>query len=152
MRVPGTLTDAPLLERERELAAFDDVLGRVGGSGPRFVLVEGPPGIGKSRLIDELSERAVRAGFGVLTARAAHLEQEFAFGVVRQLFEPVLVDPRRRERLFAGAAASAARVFDVPGSTTTLTRFAANTGSLVRRRACHRRDPRPEPVACGSSA
>ncbi|HET7046529.1 MAG TPA: AAA family ATPase, partial [Gaiellaceae bacterium] len=114
--MPGTLTDAPLLERERELAAFDDVLGRVGGSGPRFVLVEGPPGIGKSRLIDELSERAVRAGFGVLTARAAHLEQEFAFGVVRQLFEPVLVDPRRRERLFAGAAASAARVFDVPGS------------------------------------
>jgi DNA-binding CsgD family transcriptional regulator len=106
------IADLPLRERERELAAVEDVLGRTGRGGSGLVLVEGPAGIGKSRLVEELAARAEPAGVRVLVARAAHLEREFAFGVVRQLFEPVLADSGERERLLAGAAASAGPVFD----------------------------------------
>ena len=52
----------------------------------------------------------------VLAARAGELEREFPFGVVRQLFEPVLADPGRREAAFAGAAAGARAVFEQPAA------------------------------------
>ena len=50
----------------------------------------------------------------VLTARGGEREHEFSFGVVRQLFEPVLaLAPREeREELLVGAAALAAPLFD----------------------------------------
>ena len=48
----------------------------------------------------------------VLSGRAGVLEREFAFGLVRQLFEPLLTAPGERERLLAGAAAAAARIFE----------------------------------------
>jgi DNA-binding CsgD family transcriptional regulator len=46
----------------------------------------------------------------VLSARASELDSEFPFGVVRQLFEPLLAgaDPARREALLGGAAGAAA--------------------------------------------
>ena len=50
---------------------------------------EGPAGIGKTRLLGVLRERALAAGADVLDARAGVLEREFGFGVVRQLFEAV---------------------------------------------------------------
>jgi glycosyltransferase involved in cell wall biosynthesis len=43
----------------------------------------------------------------VLSACGSELEQEFAFGAVRQLFEPLLADPAERERLAAAALAAA---------------------------------------------
>jgi DNA-binding CsgD family transcriptional regulator len=106
------LGETPLLERELELGVFDELLsaGARGGSG--LVLIEGPAGIGKSRLIAELRERADAGGVRVLAARGSDLEREFPFGVVRQLFEPLLADPAERERLLAGAAAAARPVFE----------------------------------------
>ena len=50
---------------------------------------EGPAGIGKTRLLGVLRERALDRGAEVLDARAGVLEREFGFGVVRQLFEAV---------------------------------------------------------------
>ena len=76
-----------------------------------MVVVEGAAGIGKSRLVAELRRRAEADGIRVLTARAGELERDFPFGVVRQLFEPELADPERRERIFSGAAAAARGVF-----------------------------------------
>jgi DNA-binding CsgD family transcriptional regulator len=110
------IAELPLRERERELAAVEDVLARTGAGGSGLVLIEGPAGIGKSRLVEELVARAEPAGVRVLAARGGHLEREFAFGVVRQLFDPVLADGGERERLLAGAAASAGPVFDAFGS------------------------------------
>jgi FtsH-binding integral membrane protein len=71
------IADLPLRERERELAAVEDVLGRTGRGGSGLVLVEGPAGIGKSRLVEELVARAEPAGVRVLVAHGAHLEREF---------------------------------------------------------------------------
>ena len=59
------------------------------------MLIEGPPGIGKSRLLSEFRRRANADGAMVLNARAGELEREFPFGVVRQLFEAVVADPTR---------------------------------------------------------
>jgi len=107
--------DPPLIERERELEAFADVLAHAGERRACLVVIDGPPGIGKSRLADELAARADHAGVRVLAARGAHLEREFPFGVVRQLLEPALAAAPDREGLLAGAAASAAPVFEPAG-------------------------------------
>ena len=70
------------------------------------VVVEGPAGIGKSRLLAEARRRA-DGSVRVLSARGSQLEGEFAFGVVRQLFETRYATPE----LLTGAAAPAAAVF-----------------------------------------
>ena len=76
------------------------------------MIVEGPAGIGKTQLLTEARRRAPEAGLRVLSARGGELEREYAFGVVRQLFEPALASPDARERLLAGAAAPAGTLFE----------------------------------------
>jgi DNA-binding CsgD family transcriptional regulator len=108
-----------LLERERELASLDALIeGAVAGEA-HVALVEGPAGIGKTRLVAEARRRAADTGMQVLAARGGELEREFAFGVVHQLFEPVLAVEERRERLLSGAAAAAAVVFGAADSGPT---------------------------------
>jgi AAA ATPase domain len=77
------------------------------------VLVEGPPGIGKSRLLAAAASSS--SAFELLTARASELEREFPFGVVRQLLEPPLARAGALERaeLLAGAARLAEPVLAV---------------------------------------
>ena len=69
----------------------------------RLVLVEGSAGIGKTRLLGEARALAAAEEFEVLTARGGELEGQFAFGIVRQLFEAPLAaanpdDARRATR------------------------------------------------------
>jgi DNA-binding SARP family transcriptional activator/DNA-binding CsgD family transcriptional regulator len=100
-----------LVERDHELrvlrAALADALDGQG----RLALVQGPAGIGKSRLLQEVRRLAADQGALVLSARGSQLEREFGFGAVRQLFEGTMADPGRRGELLSGAAASAASVF-----------------------------------------
>ena len=102
-----TTTESPvLLEREDDLAAIDAALAKaIGGSGG-LLLIEGPPGIGKTALLDELRRRASELGITVRAARAGELERGFGFGVVRQLLEALVAgaDHAERARLLAGAA------------------------------------------------
>jgi tetratricopeptide (TPR) repeat protein len=102
------VTATALLDRDRELAALDALTDDARAGRGRLVLIEGPAGIGKSGLLADLRERAA-AGSRVLAARASELEREFAFGIVRQLFETEVAE--RGERALAGAAAPAAAVF-----------------------------------------
>ncbi|MEV6930586.1 BTAD domain-containing putative transcriptional regulator [Dactylosporangium sp. NPDC051485] len=119
-RAPGG-TDAgsrgreQLVDREREVAALRDAADDAFAGLARLVLIEGPAGIGKSRLLTEARRIAAARGALVLTARGSQLEKEFGFGVARQLFEAPLTDPAARERLLSGAAASATAVFDLTG-------------------------------------
>jgi class 3 adenylate cyclase/tetratricopeptide (TPR) repeat protein len=103
-----------LLEREAELAALQAAVDAAAAGTGRFVAIEGRAGMGKTRLVAEARSLAATAGFEVLVARSAELEQEFAYGVVRQLFEPylaVLPDAERAE-LLGGTAGLTERLFD----------------------------------------
>jgi DNA-binding CsgD family transcriptional regulator/tetratricopeptide (TPR) repeat protein len=55
--------------RRREMALFEDELGRVLAGEAGFVLVGGEAGVGKTRLVRELSGRARDAGFLVLSGQ-----------------------------------------------------------------------------------
>jgi DNA-binding CsgD family transcriptional regulator len=74
------------------------------------VLIEGPAGIGKTRLVEAAREHGREAGFRVLGARGTELEAGVPFGVVRQLLDPVVLGGDDAPAL-EGAAARAASVF-----------------------------------------
>ena len=116
-----------LLDRDRELRAVDGLVAQAVEGEARLVLIEGAAGIGKTRLLGEARRRAEAVGMRALAARGSELEREFAFGVVRQLFEPLL--GRERRRALAGAAATAEAVFTAPaGADTADGSFAALHG------------------------
>jgi DNA-binding CsgD family transcriptional regulator/tetratricopeptide (TPR) repeat protein len=102
-----------LLERDTELAAIERLIGATSGGG-RLLAIEGPPGIGKTALMGEAKARGQKTGLQVLGARGSELERSFSYGVVRQLFEPLLASLPSDERveLLAGAAALAEPLFD----------------------------------------
>src|SRR3954447_16810477 len=103
-----------LLERDGELASLEGLIDGAAGGHASLALVEGPAGIGKTTLMMEARRRAGEAGMQTLAARGSELERQFPFGVVRQLFESQLVDPKRRKLALSGAAATAATVFEAP--------------------------------------
>jgi DNA-binding CsgD family transcriptional regulator len=111
---------ATLLERERELTEFDRALTDAEARHGRVVVVEAPSGLGKTSLLAEAATRAGDAGFTCLRARASDLEKDFAYGLVRQLLEPVVAgaDGDGRDLLFDGAAALSQCLFatEVSGS------------------------------------
>jgi DNA-binding CsgD family transcriptional regulator/tetratricopeptide (TPR) repeat protein len=106
----------PLVERDAELERIHALLlgAKAGESG--LLLLDGPAGIGKTRLLTELRREAARDRFRVLAARGAELEADFPFGVARQLLEPALVDEETRERWLAGAAQPAAALLAAPAA------------------------------------
>jgi predicted ATPase len=99
-----------LLERAVELDRLRSVLRDARGGKGAVAAIEGPPGIGKTRLGEEAAALARAAGFAVLSARGSEFEQEFGFGAVRQLFERVVAgtDEARRRAVLDGAARLAA--------------------------------------------
>ncbi|HST43128.1 MAG TPA: AAA family ATPase [Conexibacter sp.] len=101
-------TGDPLVERDRELALLRSLLAEALAGEARVALIEGQAGLGKSRLLAELRAQAAAAvpAVRICSARASELERELPFGVVRQLFEPLLAQPGA-ERWLAGPAASA---------------------------------------------
>jgi DNA-binding CsgD family transcriptional regulator len=100
---------AVVLEREAELAELDSVFTHARRGQGCVAVLEGPAGEGKSTLLTVAAGRAQAAGLSVLSARGGVLEREFPFGVMRQLFEPVLAhaSATRRAELLDGAAAPA---------------------------------------------
>lgn len=100
-----------LLEREHELGQLSRLLDDAAEtSRGGLVVVEGPAGIGKTRILEAARQAAGERGMVVLASRASELDREFPFGVVRQLFEPVLrgADEQERARLLHGPAVHAA--------------------------------------------
>ncbi len=104
-----------LVERESELDALTALLDGLAAGRSGVALIEGPAGIGKTRLLGELRERGRGRRVPSLGARGSELEREFPFGVVRQLLEPALLGRPDRGELFEGAAEVAGAVFAPPG-------------------------------------
>jgi DNA-binding CsgD family transcriptional regulator len=96
-----------LLEREAQVAALRALVDAAENGEGRFAVIEGSAGIGKTRLLAEGRAIAAAAGMRVLAARGVEIEGDFAYGIVRQLFEPLLasVSPDLRAELLSGPAA-----------------------------------------------
>jgi class 3 adenylate cyclase/DNA-binding CsgD family transcriptional regulator len=113
-RVAQSRADGPvLLEREGELAALHAYVDSAASGVGRLIVIEGRAGMGKTRLVLEARTIAAEAGVTVLSARGGELEHEFAYGIVRQLFEPLLAAATTEERaeLLDGSAALAEPLF-----------------------------------------
>ncbi|MEA2480642.1 MAG: hypothetical protein QOJ07_2564 [Thermoleophilaceae bacterium] len=108
-----------IVERDSELATLSAMAREAEDGLGRVAVIEGPAGIGKTRLLSELRRHAASGGALVLAARGSVLEREFSFGVARQLFEGVLTDPAERDRLLSGAAAPARAVLAMPDDPET---------------------------------
>ena len=103
-----------LVERDAEVARLTALLPQLRAGRGHVVVIEGAAGLGKTRLLTTLRDRADAAdGIRAVTARAGRLERDFPFGVVRQLLEPLLAGRGSR---FEGAAAAAAPVFGAGGN------------------------------------
>src|SRR6185295_19084434 len=102
-----------LLERAPELAAIGEALDAAAGGAGACVVLEVPPGLGKTTLLQATRAAATERGLTVLSARAAELEEAFSFGVALQLFAGAVAraDAAERGRLLAGAAAHSAPLF-----------------------------------------
>ncbi|SOE32705.1 regulatory protein, luxR family [Streptomyces sp. OK228] len=77
------MTGLRLRGRDREITAVREALDTVRGGRGACVVVEGTPGVGKSRLLAELDEMARRSGFDVVSVRADELDQ-YAAGAALQ--------------------------------------------------------------------
>jgi DNA-binding CsgD family transcriptional regulator len=102
-----------LIGREDLLALSDRRTGEVLSGRPHVLLLAGEAGIGKTRLLAEISRRAVRDGFVVVEAAAFPRDAEVAGGVLAELArtlrgstDPIAVDAgTRMARLLRGDAA-----------------------------------------------
>ena len=119
-----------LLDREDELAALRHVIERALRGTGSVVVLDGPAGSGKSALVAAAAGLAGQSGLRVLGARGGELERDYPFGIVRQLYEPLLaaMRPKRRAGLLAGAAAPAAPLLGL--STDGSAEFAAGFAAM----------------------
>jgi DNA-binding NarL/FixJ family response regulator len=78
-RIPASA--GPIVGRESALAQLDATLDAVSAGTPACLAVEGEPGIGKTRLLGELNDRAEQRGFLVLAGSATEFERELPFSV-----------------------------------------------------------------------
>lgn len=107
-----------LLEREEQERVLAGALTAALDGAGTTVLVVGEAGVGKTVLMGRLTDRA-SADFTVLRARGDELEQDYPYGVVRQLLEPALRAVADADALWAGPAALARPVFGLDAGQPT---------------------------------
>jgi DNA-binding CsgD family transcriptional regulator len=106
--------DPLLLDRDAELGELGRRIAAARSGSGRVIVVEGPAGIGKSTLLAATARAARADGTIVLWARCSPLEQDAAWGMARQLFEPLRIRPEWGE-LTVGAAGLADRALAPEG-------------------------------------
>src|SRR5436190_5114512 len=123
-----------LVGRSAELRALEDAVARLDGGAAQAVELVGPAGIGKTRLLAELAQRAESRGHLVLVGSGAELERELPFWVFVDALDEYLegIEPRRLERLGADTRGELAKL--LPSFSTA----AAPSGTLHERYRTHR--------------
>jgi DNA-binding CsgD family transcriptional regulator len=104
-----------VIERDRELADLAAVVDAAVSGRGELLLLAGPPGIGKTRLLAEVAARAATAGLEVFAARGGVLEVDHPFGMIQQLLDPLLpagVWPAATERSAVTLGDAAFATFD----------------------------------------
>ncbi len=88
-RTPETRTTAHLVERETELRAITELIEDLehGRGGPAQVI--GPPGTGRTALLERAAQLAAERGLQVFTARGSVTEAALPYGVLSQLLSEV---------------------------------------------------------------
>jgi len=84
----GAAPGGRLLDRAEELAAIIGAVDSAVAGAGSALLVEGAAGIGKPSLLARACVQAAAVGMTVRVARAAEFEGGYAWGVVRELFQP----------------------------------------------------------------
>ncbi len=105
-----------LLERDEELGLIGAAIAAAGQGRGWVAVAEGPAGIGKTALCGQACALARASGRAtVLTAVGSPLERDYSYGVVRQLFGPVLRRAVGRGRAAEVSSAAARAAWDVVG-------------------------------------
>ena len=127
-RTPPTesrpVAQPPLVGRALELGRVQAVL----DTGVGVVLVEGPAGSGRTRLLAEVAATAAATGRTILSARAHRAESAVPYSVVHTAVSEALADEAARtriDRLPAAVLAEAARLFPALSPVGTASRHAA---------------------------
>jgi DNA-binding CsgD family transcriptional regulator len=103
----------PVVGRDRELEVLRQLLGAACAGSQRFVFITGEPGIGKTRLLLELLQRADDCGALGFHGRASEFESGLPFGPLVDALDEYLEsqDPREFSRLAAEDLRELAAVF-----------------------------------------
>ncbi|MFI7704287.1 ATP-binding protein [Nonomuraea sp. NPDC049480] len=108
-----------LLERDAQLALVETALHAAVEGTSSLILLSGPVGIGRTALLRRLPRLVTGQDVRVLRANAGPMEQDFAFGVVRQLCDELLAGlPEQARERSVREYAVLERVFaddDMPG-------------------------------------
>jgi len=153
---PVTGGRQPLVGRESELGLMAESLDALARE-PRgqMLQIAGEPGIGKSRLLQELHDAAQDRGYLVLSGRAAEFEGELPFGVFGDALDDWLLSlaPARLEEL-AGDQAARWQSSSRPSSGSPSGGFRSfsrsATGPTARSAGCSARWP-PRLPSCSCS-
>lgn len=104
-RLQTPIRMAPLVNREAECRVIDGCLDQLLAKRGGVLLIEGPAGIGKTRLTRELIARAQRRGFHTLVGSAYEMEGAIAYGPFLDILQAALRDSRAgQERIPAEIA------------------------------------------------
>jgi DNA-binding CsgD family transcriptional regulator len=124
-----------LIERDLELVALGDALRRLQASHGSVLVIEGSAGMGKSRLIQALAERASGAGAVIALTRAVELDASLPLAVVsRLLLGPLRACADRRARDAIAALTTTTASSSVPlaeGATAVLYALAEGVEALA---------------------
>ncbi|MGH3941074.1 MAG: helix-turn-helix transcriptional regulator [Pseudonocardiaceae bacterium] len=82
--------DTPFVGRSAELGAVERALSRLHSGRGGVVAVTGEPGIGKTRLLDELTRMAAVHGYPVARGWAGELERDIPYAAITRALDPLL--------------------------------------------------------------
>ncbi|MGH3901802.1 MAG: helix-turn-helix transcriptional regulator [Pseudonocardiaceae bacterium] len=94
--MPAVGQNSLMVGRGRELHVVEQVLARLAAGRPAVMGVTGEPGIGKTRLLDELTRAAGRRGYVVARGRAEEDDHNIPYAAITHALDPLIdaLDPR----------------------------------------------------------